>query len=221
MGWVSESLNSSIGKKFIMALTGTLLMLFLLVHLIGNIMLYFGPDAFNTYVKILESVKPLIRVVEVILAIIFIYHIYNGIRLWFQNKKANSTKYAVNATRQNTDVSSRTMIITGSFILLFLIIHLSTFWAKFNFSEKLKESENFYGFVTTSFKDPLFAGVYFIAMIFLGYHLNHAFQSAFQTFGWNSRKYGTVIKKLGFWYAVIVSAVFASIPLYFFLMGGK
>jgi len=220
MGWVSDSLNSSIGKKFIMALTGTLLMMFLLVHLIGNIMLYFGPEAFNTYVKILESVKPLIRVIEVILAIIFIFHIYNGIRLWFQNKSANPTKYAVNATRKNTDVSSRSMIITGSFVLLFLIIHLYTFWAKFNFSD-LTENEKFYTFVTTSFKDPLFAGVYFVAMIFLGYHLNHAFQSAFQTFGWNSRKYGEFVKKLGFWYSVIVSAVFASIPLYFFLMGGK
>jgi len=216
MGW----LNSSIGKKFIMALTGTLLMLFLLVHLIGNIMLYFGPDAFNTYVKILDSIKPLIRVIEIILALIFIYHIYYGIRLWLQNKKANPTKYAVNATRQNTDVSSRSMIITGIFVLLFLIIHLSTFWAKFNFSE-LKENERFYSFVTTAFKDPLFAAVYFFAMIFLGYHLNHAFQSAFQTFGWNGKKYGAFVKKLGLWYAVIVAAVFASIPLYFFLMGGK
>lgn len=220
MGWVSESLNSSIGKKFIMALTGTLLMMFLLVHLVGNIMLYFGPDAFNTYVKILDSVKPLIRVIEVILAIIFISHIFNGIWLRFENKKANPQKYAVNATRQNTEVSSRTMILTGSFILLFLIIHLYTFWAKFNFSE-LSESEKFYSFITNSFKDPLFAGVYFVAMLFLGFHLNHAFQSAFQTFGWNSRKYGAFIKKLGFWYAVFVSAVFASIPLYFFLMGGK
>ena len=89
MSWFTDFTNSSLGKKFIMALTGTMLMLFLIVHFIGNMMLYFGPAAFQIYVETLETVKPAVRVIEIVLALIFIFHIYNGIRLWWQNKKAN------------------------------------------------------------------------------------------------------------------------------------
>ena len=87
MGWLNDRLNSSIGKKVIMAVTGILLILFLVVHLLNNLLLYLGPDIFNENVARLEAVKPLVRVIEVILALIFIFHIYNAIRLYFENKK--------------------------------------------------------------------------------------------------------------------------------------
>src|SRR3989339_1107922 len=128
MSWFTDFTNSSLGKKFIMALTGTMLMLFLIVHFIGNMMLYFGPAAFQIYVETLETVKPAVRVIEIVLALIFIFHIYNGIRLWWQNKKANPQKYAVSADSENSTVFSRSMAITGTVIFIFLGIHLSTFW---------------------------------------------------------------------------------------------
>ena len=87
MGWISNFIKSSIGRKFVMAVSGVALILFLLVHLGGNLTLYIGEETFNGYVATLDIVKPLIRVVEVILALVFIFHIYNGIKLWYENKK--------------------------------------------------------------------------------------------------------------------------------------
>ncbi len=222
MGWLTTSLNRSIGKKFVMALTGSLLMLFLIIHLIGNLTLYGGREAFNGYVETLEVVKPVVRVIEVILAAIFIFHIFNGVRLWWENKKANPGKYAINANKEITTFSSRTTIVTGSIIFIFLVLHLSTFWYQFNISGHPETgSFEFYDIVVYWFNQPVYSIVYIIAVLLLGFHLNHGFQSAFQTFGWNNKKYFPVIKLTGTIYAIVISLGFASIPLYFLLTGGK
>ena len=81
MGSFMKFLNSSIGKKIMMAVTGSFLLIFLIIHLIGNITLFFGPDAFNGYVGALDVVKPLIRVIEVVLLTAFVLHIFNGIKI--------------------------------------------------------------------------------------------------------------------------------------------
>ena len=83
MGWLSESLNSSIGKKVVMAVTGICLILFLIVHLAGNLTLFVGEEAFNGYVHTLEPFKPIIRVVEVVLALIFFFHILKRFQFFF------------------------------------------------------------------------------------------------------------------------------------------
>ncbi len=132
MGWFFKFIESSIGKKITMAVTGSFLLIFLIVHLIGNITLFFGPGAFNGYVKALDVVKPLIRVVEVVLLSAFLLHIFNGARLWFENKKARGLNYKVNSSSENSDVFSRTMFLTGSIIFIFLVLHLGTFFWRFN-----------------------------------------------------------------------------------------
>ncbi|MCK9212744.1 MAG: succinate dehydrogenase cytochrome b subunit [Ignavibacteriaceae bacterium] len=220
MSWFTDFTNSSLGKKFIMALTGTMLMLFLIVHFIGNMMLYFGPATFQTYVETLETVKPAVRVIEIVLALIFIFHIYNGVRLWFQNNKANPQKYAVDASSENSTIFSRSMAITGTLIFMFLGVHLSTFWFGFNFGAHPVGEYPYYTIVAEWFKSPVYSLMYIISMGALGFHLNHAFQSAFQTFGLNHKKYTPLIKKIGTIYALIMALGFASIPLYF-LIGGK
>ncbi len=220
MGWFSKFIESSLGKKIVMALTGSLLMLFLIVHFIGNMLLYFGPAAFQKYVETLEAVKPVVRVVEILLALLFVFHIFNGVRLWWLNKKANPQKYAVNASSENSTIFSRSMAITGSIIFIFLVIHLSTFWASFNFAKHPPSEFLFYTIVAEWFQNIYYSLFYIIAMGFLGFHLNHAFQSAFQTFGVNHKKYTPLIKKLGTVYALIMALGFASIPIYF-LLGGK
>lgn len=222
MGWFFRALNSSIGKKFVMALTGICLILFLIIHLINNLTLYGGPDLFNTVVKNLESIKPFVRVIETILAIIFVFHIFNGVRLWIENKKARPVSYAVNGSSKNTDLSSRTMIVSGSIVFIFLVIHLRTFWVSFNLGHPLAESHNYYDIVVEAFRSPVYSGLYIIAMILLGFHLNHGFQSLFQTFGWNHKKYFNFIKQVGFVYTLITVIGFASIPVYFlFFYGGN
>ena len=222
MGWILKFANSSIGKKFVMAVTGLSLLLFLVVHLAGNLTLYISEETFNGYVSALDIVKPLIRVVEVILALVFIFHIYNGIKLWFENKKANPIKYKVNASSENSTLSSRTMIISGSIVFIFLVTHLSTLWYAFNFGSHGAD-HSYYNIVMEWFTYPVYVLFYVIAMVLLGFHLNHGFQSAFQTFGWTHKKYTPAIEKIGTLFAIVMAVGFASIPIFFFIssLGGK
>ena len=132
MSWFLKFLNSSIGKKFMMAVTGSFLLIFLIIHLVGNITLFFGPGAFNGYVSALDVVKPLIRVIEVVLLAAFVLHIFNGLRLWLENKRARGITYKVNGSKENSTIFSRTMAVTGSIILIFLVSHLATFFWRFN-----------------------------------------------------------------------------------------
>lgn len=222
MGWLYRALNSSIGKKFVMALTGIGLILFLIIHLINNLTLFGGPELFNTVVKNLDNIKPLIRVIEVILALIFIFHIYQGVMLWWENKKARPVGYTINGSSKNSDIFSRTMIWSGSITFIFLVIHLRTFWISFNLGNPLAESGKYYDIVVEAFQSPIYSSFYLVAMLLLGFHLNHGFQSAFQTFGWNHKKYFSFVKKLGLAYSVLTALAFASIPIYFlFFFGGK
>ena len=218
MGWFWQFVNSSIGKKITMAITGTLLILFIIMHLLGNLTLYWGETAFMNYAGTLESFKPIIRVIEVILALIFIIHIINGVRLWYGNKAAKQKDYAINAKSKNSDIFSRTMIWSGSIVFIFLVIHLRTFWYPNNFGGS---TESLYAIVTGWFSDPVYSSFYILAMILLGFHLNHGFQSAFQTFGWNHKKYFPLIKSVGTIYAIIMALGFASLPIYFLFFHGR
>ena len=223
MSWFLKFLNSSIGKKFMMAVTGSFLLIFLIIHLIGNITLFFGPGAFNGYVSALDVIKPLIRVIEVVLLAAFVLHIFNGLRLWLENKRARGITYKVNGSKENSTIFSRTMAVTGSIILIFLVSHLATFFWRFNVHDPmgLATQHQYYDVVVYFFNIWWYAILYVVAMIFLGYHLNHGFQSAFQTFGWNHNRYFPVIKKLGTIYAIIMALGFASMPIYFLLGGGN
>jgi succinate dehydrogenase / fumarate reductase cytochrome b subunit len=222
MSWFLKFLNSSIGKKFLMAVTGSFLLIFLIVHLIGNITLFFGANAFNTYVSVLDVVKPLIRVIEVVLLAAFILHIFNGLRLWIENKKARGVTYKINGSPENSDVFSRTMFLTGSIVFIFLVLHLSTFFWRFNVHdpEGLANTHQYFDIVAGFFKIWWYAILYVIAVLLLGFHLNHGFQSAFQTFGWNHKKYFPLIQKIGTIYAILMTIGFASMPIYFFFFYG-
>ena len=223
MGWFYKFSNSSIGKKFMMAVTGSFLLLFLIIHLIGNITLFFGPGAFNAYVSALDKIKPLIRVIEVVLLAVFILHIFNGIRLWIENKKARGITYKVNGSSENSTLFSRTMFVTGSIVFIFLVLHLGTFFWRFNVYDPLGYATHhqYYDVVVYFFNIWWYAVLYIIAVLLLGFHLNHGFQSAFQTFGWNHKRYFPIIQKIGTIYAIIMALGFASMPLYFLLGGGN
>jgi len=221
MGWLSKSLNSSIGKKIIMALTGLSLILFLTVHFINNMFLFFGKEGFDILVSSLDAVKPIVRVAEFMLLLLFGFHIYNGIKLWWENRKANPEKYAVNATNENSTFYSRTMPWTGGIILVFLITHLATLWVTFNFG--MEGTHHYYDVVVATFQSLPVAIAYVIVMLVLGFHINHGFQSAFQTFGWYHKKYTPLVEFIGTAYAIIFAVGFAAIPIYFFIrsMGGN
>lgn len=211
---------SSIGKKILMATTGLLLCLFLVIHLIGNLILFAGPDAFNLYVETLSSLKPIVRAIEIILALIFLYHIFFASKLTLENRNASSQKYDVNLAGENSSFFSRTMFISGSIIFIFLITHLSTFWYLF---QKQHDEVNFYDIVmgnTVGFGNPVITTLYCVAMILLGFHLRHGFQSAFQTFGIRYNKYSGLIETVAILFWLIIPLGFLSIAVWFGIFGG-
>ncbi|MFA8342191.1 MAG: succinate dehydrogenase cytochrome b subunit [Rhodothermaceae bacterium] len=220
MKWLFQSLNSSIGKKIMMGLTGLFLIIFLTGHLSGNFALFAndGGESFNNYAKFLKSL-PGLKFIEIGLAVIFILHACNGIWLYIQNKKAKPIGYAVNASSKNSTFSSRTMAVTGSITFAFLVIHLRNFWYEYVI---VKSSDNLYEIVVETLSDPIYGTFYIIAMLVLGFHLNHGFQSAFQTFGWNHKKYTPIVNFLGKFYTVLITLGFISMPVYFlFFYGGN
>lgn len=198
-----------------MSITGLFLISFLIVHLSGNFLLYKGAEAFNEY-SIFMSTSPIIRVMEVVLVLGFLFHIIDGIILTVQNSKARGQSYKVSSGAQNASIFSKIMPQTGLIILIFLIVHLDSF----TFEHRIYDpgNEDFYGTVVEAFRygwGGFYWLFYVIAMALLGFHLNHGFQSAFQSLGLNHRKYTPLIKTLGILFSIIVPAGFASIPVYF------
>ncbi|NOZ75124.1 MAG: succinate dehydrogenase cytochrome b subunit [FCB group bacterium] len=222
MNWFFQFINSSVGKKITMATTGLLLCLYLVIHLLGNLFLFAGPEAFNAYVEGLSSLKPLVRFIEVILTLIFLGHILNALQLTLNNRKSSGetsyTRYEANSV---SAVSSRFMGVTGSIIFIFLVVHLQTIW--FTFQTHHEEGQ-FYQVVTGNeigFGNPVYAIFYLVAVFLLGFHLRHGFQSAFQTFGIRYNKYGKLIEAIAVLFWLIIPVGFATIPIYFgFLKGG-
>ena len=135
MTWFFKFMNSSIGKKILMALTGFLLCGFLITHLLGNLLLFVGEEAFNDYVYNLKSLGFLLKVAELGLAGLFLAHIVNGIKLSLENKDSKFIENDINDAAANSTVASRTMPYTGGIILIFLILHLYHFWFRFNVVE--------------------------------------------------------------------------------------
>jgi len=215
MNWLTTFMNSSIGKKFTMGVSGLLLCLFIAQHLVGNMMLFGGEALFNSYVETLTTFKLLVRIIEVIITIIFASHIINGIRLTLDNKRANSSSYNVNADSETSSFSSRTMAITGSAVFIFVIMHLSTIWYRF---QLIHGSGSYYDIILgdeVGFGNPIYAAVYILAMILMGVHLKHGFQSAFQTFGVSDSRYKGLIEKISIIFWLVIPAGFMWIALWF------
>ena len=118
---------STIGRKIQIAFTGVVLSCFLLFHLLNNLVLFTGPDNFNAMVAILESIKPMIRIMEFCLLGVILIHIINAAYLTIENKKSATKRYKVDSSATSS-TNSRTMIISGIIILIFFIIHLKYIW---------------------------------------------------------------------------------------------
>ena len=215
--------TSSIGKKFIMSVTGIFLMLFLIVHLTVNSLLMVGADAFNETAHFMVT-NPVIRVIEPLLALGFIIHIIYSGYLTLQNQYTRPIKFKKLNRRGSSTWMSRNMFILGGLILIFLVIHLINFYWKVRFGEiettmvNGVEMENVYGLVSSLFiKWWWYDLIYVLGAVFLGLHLSHGFWSAFQTLGWENDTWIIRLKWIGYVFSVIIAAGFASIPLYFLI----
>jgi len=223
MNWFTNLLSSTIGRKLLMALTGLFLILFLVVHLIGNLQLLKndGGEAFNIYAQFMTS-NPVIKIVSYLNYAFILVHVVWAIVLSKTNRQARGdVRYAVN--KNSSPWTSRNMGILGTFILLFLVIHLKGFWYEMHWggistaNYEGKEVKDLYAVVDAAYAQPWYVLVYVISMVILAFHLWHGFASAFQTLGLNHLKYNPVIKTVGRAFAIIVPALFALIPIWMFL----
>jgi succinate dehydrogenase / fumarate reductase cytochrome b subunit len=216
---MSTIFSSSIGKKLLMSLAGLFLCTFLLVHLGINILLLRsdGGEAFKAGVEFMTT-NPLIKIMEIVLFGGFLIHIIWGCILQVQNWMARPDRYAVTNYSQ-TSFFSKYMIHTGAIIFAFLILHFMNFYfVKLGLvavPEGAEGKHDFYHMAINLFSHKGYSIVYIGFMFFLSFHLNHAFQSAFQTLGINHKKYSPAIKVIGLLYSIVIPAGFAAIPLYF------
>ena len=222
MGTNAGLFSSSLGKKYLMAITGLFLCSFLIIHFLGNIVLFTNPVQFNEYTRFMSS-NPIIRVMEIVLVVGFLAHIIDAIILTRANKKAQPVKYAMNKNKSSW--YSRNMGLTGTIILVFLILHLQSFWYEYKFGEVLMtvdsngdEIKDMFTIVKTAFSEWWYSAIYILAMILLGSHLNHGFQSAFQSVGLRHKKYTPTIKMLGTGFSISITIGFISFPIYFFII---
>lgn len=223
MNWFITLFTSTLGRKLLMALTGLFLILFLLVHLIGNLQLLNddGGKSFNIYAEFM-STNPLIQIVSKGNFFFILLHVTISLLLSIKNRNARgSERYAV-TSGNNSAWSSRNMGILGTLVLVFLVIHLKDFWAAMHFSEMPKaiydgvEYRDIYSLVALWFAKGWYVGLYVFCMAAVGFHLWHGFTSAFQTLGLNHQKYNPIIVFVGRTFAVVVPALFAWIPLNMF-----
>jgi len=213
-------LQTIMGKKILMAISGILFCFFLVLHLLNNLTLFVGAETFNALVSSLEAIKPIIRVLELLLLIILVVHVYNAIVLSFNSKKARPVPYKINS-QENSNLSSRTMIISGLVILLFLFVHLGTFWRTF---QTINHNSNYYNIIISDniigFANPFITLLYMAASIFIGMHLKHGFESAFKTFGINNKKIKTALRKVAIFFWFFVPAGFFMIAMWFGIIKG-
>lgn len=212
--WIDRFLNSSIGRKALMAVTGLALVGFLFSHLTGNLLLLKGQTAFDDYVHFLNGIAAL-PLLELGLAGLFVLHIMLAIKLTSENKAARPTDYTIQATHGKKSIPSGTMIVSGVVILVFLVKHIWDFrFRKAEFEEAPFEM------VARAFQDPVTVMVYVLGCLALGLHLFHAIASAFQTLGFNHPKYAPLITGAGRAIAVLLALGFAILPLFFLLSHG-
>lgn len=228
MTW-KQFFSSSIGKKFIVGATGLFLILFLVVHCFINGMIVFSDngETFNHWASFMGT-NWIVRVMEIGLFGGFILHIVQSLVLWAQNRKARPIKYLVQKPPANNRWYSRSMGLLGTLILMFLIIHLYHFWTPSRFGgmvgiHTLGEAtlttyngqavHNLYAEMVTVFQSPVVVVIYVLGMISLSWHLMHGFQSSFQTFGINGKRYAPLLKGFGITYSILIPLLFALMPI--------
>lgn len=223
----SAILKSSLSKKYWMAATGLFLCIFLIGHLAGNLQLFMSGEEgllqFNAYAKFMTS-NPAVKLLSYVTYISIIFHAIDGIMLTMANRKARPVRYAHTKPSANSSWNSRNMGVLGTILLIFIVVHMRGFWYEMHWGEIGLDSagnRDLYTVVISAFTDPSFGLVYTLVYVFamaaMCFHLMHGVKSAFASFGMRTKKVENLIKKVGYAFAIIVSGLFAIIPVYIYL----
>ncbi len=228
-------INSSVGRKFVMAITGVCLVLFVTFHVLMNAVALCWPAAYNSVCEFLGA-NWYALIASMGLALLFIIHIIYAVWLTFQNRAARGTdRYAVNAIQPQVEWSSKNMLVLGIVILAFLVVHLVNFWYKMQYQELMHHELSVLPqldgvavqpalgtlFLQMAFSTVWVPIVYIIGFIALWFHLNHGFWSMFQTIGWNNATWLPRLKCIAKWWTSIVVALFVAQAIVFTVQAHK
>ncbi|HSH14251.1 MAG TPA: succinate dehydrogenase cytochrome b subunit [Desulfurivibrionaceae bacterium] len=205
MGWLSRTIDSSIGRKTVMAVTGLILALFVVVHLAGLANIFGGRIAFTAYAARLHDLGGLLRLGEIFLLLVFLLHLGFGLLLFLENRRAKPTRYAVNQSAGGRTWGSLSMPYTGFVLLLFLLLHL----AHFHFTDSASLSDR----LRESLAQPVTGIFYLTALLTLGLHLSHGLWSSLQSLGVSHPKYDRFLEGGGLGISVFITTLFCMIPL--------
>jgi succinate dehydrogenase / fumarate reductase cytochrome b subunit len=196
-----QGARSSLGRKYIMAVSGVFLSVFLLFHAAGNTTLFQGKEAFNAYAEQLHSLGPLVPIAELLLLGIFLLHILFGVSLFWSNRQARSQRYAVNSSAGGETWGSRTMPWTGLIVFFFLLLHLVN--VRF-----VDPSLPVADVVEQALTYPLYTVFYLFGITALVLHISHGLWSLLQTIGVHHPRYNTLMRNGARLLAVLICLVF-------------
>jgi succinate dehydrogenase / fumarate reductase cytochrome b subunit len=213
--------TSSVGKKLLIGATGLALFLYLILHIGGNLMVFLGPETFNQYSHMLLS-NPLLVPVEVGLVLIFLLHVYKTVTMYLANQRARPTRYVVKRPAgppSRKTLASTTMIVSGLWLFLFIIIHVKTF--KFGTEYQRAGVRDLYRLEMENFSNPLVVAFYVLSMLVVGSHLWHGVSSAFQSLGADHRQWTPRVLAGGKVMAVLIAGGFIVIALWVHFLGAR
>jgi succinate dehydrogenase cytochrome b subunit len=219
-----HAFSSSVGTKILIGLTGLALFVYLIVHILGNLLVFLGPELFNTYSAALLR-NPLVPVIEVGLLLIFLLHVYKTVPMFFRNREARPAayvekRYAGKPSRKS--LASSTMIVSGLWLLVFIVIHVRTF--KYGAEYEAPGGggvRDLYRLEMQNFSNPLTVAFYVISMVIVGSHLWHGVSSAFQSLGADNPRYTPKVLAAGKVAAVVIAGGFIVIAVWAFLVGAR
>jgi len=213
MKWLIQTFGSSIGKKLLMAVTGFGFMMFLSVHLAGNLTIYGGAETFNAYAQRLHSLGVLLTAFNLGLIGFAVIHVLTGLILFIQNFKSRPDRYSMDKPAGGRTWSSVAMPYTGLVTLVFVIFHL------LNFTFVDKTNTKIFEIVSSAFANPVYVVLYIIAVIVVALHVRHGLWSAFQTLGANHPKYMPAIMGLSLIFGLLIGFGFGILPVYVWSLG--
>ena len=222
MNLLTRTWRSSLGKKYIMALSGCALFFFVIGHLVGNLQIFLGPEMLNRYGDFLQSAPELIWPARIGLLVLVALHITAAARLSAENKRARGIPYAQYEVVA-ASYASRTMLMSGLIVAAFVIYHLLHFTVQipginftgqdFKILQDAKARHDIYRMLVVGFQQPLVSGFYVLSMALLCLHLSHGASSMFQSLGWKNKYYGQFLDKASMAGALLVFLGYCSIPL--------
>jgi succinate dehydrogenase / fumarate reductase, cytochrome b subunit len=212
--------TSSVGTKLLIGLTGLALFVYLILHLAGNALIFFGQDTFNEYSHTLIS-NPLIVPIEIGLLLVFLLHVYKAVTMWMANQSARPVRYQKKAWAGRTSrksLSSSTMIVTGTIVFLFILVHVKQFkYGAYYTTAGNAAVRDLYRTEVDVFHQPLWVAFYVICATLVALHLRHGISSGFQSIGFDHPLYTRRLVTWGIIGAIVVGGGLAVIPLLVYL----